>query len=295
MAPYATPPTVNLNVGDGVLRDVASIEAVAGDECGVSKVVFYLDDTCVGTLTQAPFALSLDTNNYAIGAHTLEAIAYENSAVATQGSAKAQVTIDNPVSTVDAIHYARDYADGQRVRVRTKVVTAGLSDIGDGFYMEEWDRTSGIKVISGEPVNRGDIVTVVGAVDTADGDRVLTQATVESQVPGGLVPSPLGMRLADLGGAAVGAYTLPVGRGYGARNTCLLVRVVGQVTNASAGQMSITDSSVQTPVKVTLPSGAPPPAVGAWVIVTGVCVPEKVGTELLAYVAARDAADIRIL
>jgi len=295
MAPYASPPAVSIGVSGTTLSGVEEITANASDEAGVAKVLFYLDDTKIGELYQAPFTLTVDTSNYPIGPHIIEAIAYENSPVGAQGSAKIRITIDNIVSTVPSIHDARMYPSGQCVRLKTKVVTATAAEIGDGFYIEESDRSSAIKVISNEPVVRGDIVTVKGPVSTACGERVVTNVVVESRTPGGKVPGPLMMRLCDVGGAAIGDFTSPVGRGCGARNTSLLVRVAGRVTSSGTGGFWITDGSVPVPVRVSCPAGVQLPPIGSWVAVTGISTAEPSGLDLRASIRARDTQDIRIL
>ena len=298
MAPYASPPTVSISVTGTTLSEVEQITANASDEAGVGKVVFYLDNTKIGELYQAPFTLTIDTSYYPIGPHSIEAIAYENSAVGTQGSAKIEITIDNIVSTVSSIHDARMYPDGQCVRLETKVVTATTAEIGDGFYIEEADRASAIKVISNEPVARGDIVTVRGPVTTASGERVITVVDpqdVEIIRPGGQVPGPLMMRLCDLGGAAIGDFTSPVGRGCGARNTSLLVRVAGRVTSSGTGGFCVTDGSTPSPIKVVCPAGVQLPPVGTWVVVTGISTAEPGGVNLRASITVRNGQDIRIL
>ncbi|MCL5736711.1 MAG: TIGR03790 family protein [Actinobacteria bacterium] len=294
MAPYATPPSVSISVRASTLSGVEDITANASDEAGVAKVVFCLDDTKLGEVLQPPFTMTVDTSDYAIGTHTIEAIAFENSAVGTQGSAKLPITIDNLISTVSSISDAVMYPGGQSVRIKSKVVTAGRGEIGDGFYIEEADRSSGIKVLSTEPVMRGDIVTVRGPIGGASGERAIVNPIIESRTPGGKVPRPLGMRLDNLGGAALGQFTLPVGRGFGARNTSLLVRVVGKVISSASGEFRISDSSTPVPVRVVCPAGAQPP-VDVWVAVTGISIVEQSNSELRPSVRARDAADIQLL
>lgn len=294
MAPYASPPIVNIDLESTVLKGVETVSASAYDELGIKKVEFYLDDTLVGVSTQPPFSIQLDTNEFSIGPHTLEAIAYENSAVATQGSAKVQVTIDNEVSAVNSIHEALLYADGQLVRLKDKIVTAGTSEIGDGFYIEEADRSCGVKIIGNINVNRGDVVTVIGTVRTNNGQRLIDATTVNVQMMGADVPNPLYVRLKDLGGAPIGAYGQPVGLGIGASNVSLLVKVVGRVTSSSVGEFTLTDGSVDVPVKVICPGVSALP-VGTRVAVTGLCESEDRGSKLVARIRARNSEDIQFL
>jgi len=293
MAPYSSPPIVNINLNDTVLEGIETVSASVYDESGVKKVEFYLDDTLVGVSTQPPFSIQLDTNEFSIGSHTLEAIAYENSPVATQGSAKVQVTIDNAISAVASIYEALLYADGQLVRLKDKIVTAGTIEIGDGFYIEEADRSCGVKIISNSNANRGDVVTVIGTVRAINGQKLIDATTVTIQRTGAEVPKPLYVRLKDLGGAPIGTYAQPVGLGIGASNVSLLVKVVGQVTSGSIGEFTITDGSVAEPVKVVCPGVSAPP-IGTKVAVTGLCEPEDREGKLVARIRSRDSSDIQV-
>lgn len=294
MAPFATPPQVTVNVSSTILRDVETVSASVYDASGVGRVVFYLDNTVIGVVNQAPYCVELDTREYPIGVHVLEAVAYENSPTATQGSAKLQVVIDNAVSAEDHIADSLVYQDGQYVRLKGKIVTAGTDDIGDGFYIEEPDRGSGLRVVSDFHVNRGDVVTVTGPMATGTGERAVTGLLVTVDASGHAVPAPLLVRLCDLGGAARGLNVSPVGAGVGARNTGLLIKAVGRIVSSQAGRFEITDGSTQTPVSVICPGLGSLP-VGALVSATGISEAEQDGSRFRPVIRARDAGDIRLL
>lgn len=294
MAPYATPPQVHIQLPSAVLSDVVTVCADVADESGVSRVEFYLDDTLVGTAIDPPYEIQLDTTDYPIGPHTIEAIAFENSPSATQGSARVGVTIDNPVSAVAQVSDVFQYPDGQMIRIDGKVVTADSEDMGGAFYVEELDRSSAIRVEGDFAVARGDMVTVTGTVRTVEGDRVLEGSVVTVVETGAAVPRPLMVRLCDLGGAAAGGSTLPVRPGLGLRNVSLLVRVVGRVTASEEGCFHISDGSAVGPVRVICP-GVVPPQMGQSVAVTGICVAEFDSAVCRAAIRARDAADIQVL
>lgn len=291
MAPYASPPLVTVDLDHVLLHGVETIAATASDASGVKKVEFYLDDVLVATSTQPPYSATLDTNEFAIGPHVLEVIAYENSALATQGSARLQVTIDNEVSAIASIHQAFQYGDGQFVKLRDKVVTAGTDEIGDGFYIEESDRSCGVKVLCQTTVRRGDVVTLIGSVGSLDGQRLISSSSVSVVNSGAAVPGPLMTKLASLGGAAVGSLTLPVGNGCGARNVALLVRAAGRVTSVEDGAFYLNDGSVAEAVRVVCPNIATP-ALGSVVAVTGICEAEYRNQKLAALLRPRGASDI---
>lgn len=54
-----------------------SLSATASDNLGVTKVEFYVDATQVGTLSAAPYAMSLESNSLSNGTHTLTAKGYD--------------------------------------------------------------------------------------------------------------------------------------------------------------------------------------------------------------------------
>lgn len=294
MAPYATPPEISLEMDSVTLHDVATIDASCYDESGIGKVLFYFDDELIATDYNYPFAVQIDTNEYPIGPHALEAVAYENSPVATQRAAKAEVIIDNPVSTVPAIRDALAYPNGQHVRLRRKVVTAATSDMGDGFYIEESDRSSAVKVMSTLSVDRGDIVTVIGAVNPGSGERVISNPVVTVEQVGSDVPGPLFIKLCDLGSAPNEHQQYAVGRGRGARNTSLLVRVAGRVSSLCSDGFFLTDASVTVPVKIIC-RNRPALEVGSWVAVTGLSAAEADGQNYRAAVRTRNASDVQPL
>lgn len=294
MAPYATPPQVSIDMDALRLSDVETITANVYDESGVARVKFYLDDMLIAESTSLPHSIDLDTREYSIGVHTLEVVAYEDSPMATQGTAKTQVVIDNPVSAEARIADALRYADDQCVRLREKVVTAGTQEIGDGFYIEDFDRASGVKVLSSLQLERGDVVTVTGALTTANGDRAITGSLVDLKSSGAQIPKPLSVRLCDLGGAGRQHGAEPVGRGWGARNTALLVRVAGQVASSAGGRFCITDGSTSAPVAMICP-GLEEMPVGSWVAVTGISASERMGDSYSACVRARNTSDVQPL
>lgn len=196
------------------------------------------------------------------------------------------------------------------------------------LYVQEGDRSSGIRVIAGDArdlplppagVQPGDLVNVTGIISTIDGERTigcLTQDgsaheaafTVVGRAPS--PASPVGMRVRDLGGAAVGP-TPGVTGGLGANNVGLLVRVVGTVVSVSSDERGVTvlyiDDGSNTPcgaatgVKAYAPGASA--QVGDLVVVTGVSSvelydpsPALVGDEsLIRVVMLRDGISIEVV
>lgn len=269
MAPYATPPDVSLSPIDDILSGTQNIQAYASDDSGISQVKFYFDDKLISTCTTPPYTLSLDTTHYQNGSHKIEAVAYEASNVATQGSAAMIVTVGNDFSFIPTIGTAAFYPNESGIMMDNKVVISGTAETGDGFYIEESDRSSAIKVIGGDVVCRGNVVTVSGTLNTVGGERAIIDPKVTVTSNNGTIPSPLMLRLRDLGGAAVTADTIPVGNGIGARNTGLLVKVTGRVTASDYGKFYITDGSTSSPVKIVC-SNISGPDVDKFVSVIGI-------------------------
>lgn len=294
MSPYATPPQVSIEVPITSLVGIVPVTANVSDESGISKVVFYLDDIKLKEVTAAPYTIDLITTDFPIGPHTLEAIAYENTPVMTQGSAKLQVSIDNSVSAVNAIGDALSYPDGQYVRLSEKVVTAGIEDMGDSFFVEDNNRASAVRVYNTNSVNRGDIVTVTGSVETIEGERVILNAIVSVNQTGADVPKPLMMKLADLCGAGISGSSAIKGIGLGANNVSLLVKVAGNIVAASNGEFYINDGSAKTPIKVVCPGVSALP-IDNYVAVIGISMVYFDGIYYRPMVRARDANDIQII
>ena len=70
---------------------------------------------------------------------------------------------------------AKGLEDGSDIRISGRVVSA----VFDGaFYIQESGRTSGIRVVSAAVVQPGDVVVVVGKVQTVDGERYVSATSV---------------------------------------------------------------------------------------------------------------------
>jgi hypothetical protein len=99
-------------------------------------------------------------------------------------------------------------ADNASVRVTGKVVTAKF---GGYFYMEEPDRSSGIRVVG--DANVGDRVDVLGTMGTVSGERVINATNVIQRSAGAEV-KPLGAnnRSCEVGLSSVGLRLTVWGR-----------------------------------------------------------------------------------
>ena len=183
---------------------------------------------------------------------------------------------------------AKARADSAEVIMEPAVVTA---IVADGFYMEDTDRSSGIKVLwSGDPVEVGEVATVVGAMDTdANYERQIIASSVTTDGSDSI--APLVMTNRAVGGAdwsynpANGAGQKGVIDGVGLNNIGLLVRTNGYVTAVGSDYIIINDGSearggsVVNGVKVAC-QGLIKPAVGQHVVVTGISTIDNVRDNL---------------
>lgn len=148
-----------------------------------------------------------------------------------------------------SLAYVKTLGDNEEVSLAGKVVSGGVEDFGNHFYIQETDRSSGIRVVSTENMTRGKVVTLQGTIGTApNGERQITPFTLTAASTLGTVPKPLGMTVRTLGGgglfdAATGAGQRGIPGGVGLNNIGMLVRVVGLVTKATALYFYIDDGS----------------------------------------------------
>ena len=183
------------------------------------------------------------------------------------------------------------------IRISGKVVTAGTDKMGGAFYIEETDRSSGIRVVPkpGTEVATGGTVTIDGKLAVEDGELSIVDATVNVLSSGDPVPGPLGVNVLALGGGTLGyqesvwswrpAFN-PSSGGYepaltataGLSNVGLLVQLAGQVTGVSGNTLYVRDGTDMNegggaPVgtRVFLSTGTLPAlSVGGYVAVTGI-------------------------
>ena len=173
---------------------------------------------------------------------------------------------------------AKELPDGEPVSLSPEIVT---TVVGDGFYMEESDRSSGIKVLwSGSPVSVGDLVNVAG--DMATNTNFERQIVASSVTPGdtGSV-EPLLMTNKDVGGGdwfydpVTGAGQKGVLDGAGLNNIGLLVRTTGAVAAVGLDYIIINDGSdarggsVTNGIRISC-AGLTKPVAGQSVTVTGI-------------------------
>lgn len=215
----------------------------------------------------------------------------------------ADLTTDTPgtlvvggVVPVASIAEAKAQPDGTQLSLNDVIVTGSPAGEPNNFYVEDADRSSGIKVVCSENMglSEGNVVDVVGTLDTVDGERILIyeSANVDDY---GTALKPLALNAKALGGAQSG-YTPGVEAGIGLNNVGLLVTIAGRINNAGTGYLYANDGSglsdgAGTGVKVFL--GDIPMQTGkTFVTVTGFSSVENVNGTYYRVIKPRTAVDI---
>lgn len=304
MAPYATVPQVTAEFPQNPLTGSATLAATAMDTNGIARVDFYLDGSKVGSCTSEPYSIHVDTTANYVGTHTVSVAAVEAGPVASEGWTSASVAIVNPVSVLRVISDALPCADEQGLQCTEKIVTAATVAMGGTeFYVQEADRSSGIRVISTTPVTEGDLVNIAGAVVTDSGERSIRADTV--QIGQRLLTplKPVGMPIKWIGGGDFGANTKGVTGGKGLRNIGLLVTTCGTTTYiGGVGEdffyiddgSRLNDGSGHVGLKVEC-RDLTKPALDAKVRITGISSCEDTGVRVIPMLKVRTESDVKVM
>lgn len=197
--------------------------------------------------------------------------------------------------SVPAIGLAKAVADGKPVSLTAKVVTAVFTG---AFYVEEPDRSAGIRVSSGIPVSVGNVVNISGAMATADGERQIVAAEVS------VTSSVNPLAALTLSGRSVGGSDLDLQQGVkggiGLSNIGLLIRTFGTVAYVDTGGQffdiwdgsAVQDASGNNGVRIWAP-GLQLPASGSFAVVTGISSCATSGPDLYPLVRVRGQGDIQ--
>lgn len=280
MAPYATPPSVNITSPqpDTILRGYVTIKASAWDASGIARVEFYIDDCLVDSLGTPPYEYVWNTAPSSEGRHVLEVVAYENSPVFTQNTARIEVEVQNRPLYVSSIGELNRLCAGMLVALDSKPVIAGADAFADCIYLSDTDGIGGIKLKDAARPPTGAIATVIGELGWEDGEKVIR---VEWMSDGGLaqLPAPLCIPNCWVGNLPDTSAPETKRLRAGLSSAGLLVRTWGRVIEAKADSFVISDGSVRKPdgseagVEVSLRNLVNDfelPLVGSYVIVTGI-------------------------
>ncbi|MCE5198692.1 MAG: hypothetical protein ABFD54_02340 [Armatimonadota bacterium] len=197
---------------------------------------------------------------------------------------------DQETQEVDRISVAKDLPAGSLVRLSGKIVTAVFPGF---FYIEESDRSSGIKVVSSEDAVVGTLVDVMGTLSVCDGER---QINASESTALGVASDPLraiGIRGDWIGGGKLNSYTPGITGGYGANNIGLLITTWGKVVANGANSFTI---EVSTGTNVKVKSGTlTQPLTGKFVVITGISTCDANGGTISRAIRLREQEDIVVI
>lgn len=145
------------------------------------------------------------------------------------------VSVSTPPPSTTTAGSAKQKPDGYGVVLAGKVVS-WVKTPGSGavFYIEEPDRSSGIRVVNGPLVTEGDVISLTGMLQTPTGaaEREINAFEVLSTGTAS-VPNPLYVINKNVGGGAQGKQT-GVTNALGLNNVGLLVTTAGKLTEFGA-------------------------------------------------------------
>lgn len=204
-----------------------------------------------------------------------------------------RIVVANPASTIGL---ARKLADGEWVSLTGKITTARFTNY---YYVEEPNRTSGIRVSTTSGYPPGYEITVAGPLSTSYAERQITPY-YQKLTNEGVWVQPLEIRNDWLGGASPNPFTPAVPQGgIGAYNVGLLVRTTGRVIEHAGNRFFISDggsivdntSGVPSVLVDSVPSGYKPP-VGSYVSITGISGASTLGGIPMRILRPRSEEDI---
>lgn len=205
-----------------------------------------------------------------------DAIIGDSAGILGEISAEIDAVSDvSPLPGGESIGIAKNRPDGAVVSLSQKVVSA----VFDGeLYVQEEDRSSGIRVATDDAAAEGDRVDVIGVLSTSNGERFLDKASVYLR-SSGAPPRPLGMQAKQVGGT-------------GLRNVGLLVTTWGMVSPGAADYFFINDGSLPDPGLKVRCDGLTAPDVDRFVVVTGASSLETAGESVCSVLKVRKQSDI---
>ena len=214
-----------------------------------------------------------------------------------------------PPELVDRISAARTMPENSLITVAGKTVTAGTNDFAGVFYVEEADRSSGMRVLWTESaVPRGMTATESGLVKTVGGERVIEAQAVALGGAAGNALTPLGLINRSLGGCSPAPIVPGIPGAIGLYNIGVLVRAWGRVTEVRDDWFYIDDGtgfddgSGNKGIKVTVAglaggTGFALPEENDYVLVTGIssCEIPEGKTDPIRLLRLRSPADLQNL
>lgn len=235
------------------------------------------------------------------GLATTGCLYYSVSAVDVAGNESMQCPMVLCIPWDPPIAQSKGLSDGSPLMLSQRIVTALVPG---GFYVEEPDRSSGLRVASSAVVSVNDIVTVRGTIATTGNfERCLWADTVSTN--GSSCLQPLGMTNKSLGGGPLnydpltGAGQRGVENGEGLNNIGLLIKTTGRVTGVGDDFFYIDDGTHAVDYTIfvgtrVICSGMARPPLGSYVAVTGISSITANRDKCYRCVQPRSASEIEI-
>ncbi len=190
--------------------------------------------------------------------------------------------------------------NGTSVTLTGKVVSAGKPEFSTYMYVQEPDRTSGIRVNLGTVQTDsiiGSLVTVTGTLGLSNGERLVNNPAVTTTGTT-TEPKPISMPNRSIGGSTLNGYTPGVTAGIGLNNIGLLVTTWGRVKAIGSDYFymddgsALDDGSGNTGIKVYAGSLTKPASTSQYAIVKGICSTEVSGSTTRRLIRPRKQTDL---
>ncbi|MDO8589302.1 MAG: Ig-like domain-containing protein [Armatimonadota bacterium] len=254
------PPTVAITspTGGANLSGTVTTTGTCGDDVAVALVTLRMDNTVVGfgEVTGTDWTCDIDTTYLVDGVRTLTATVEDYPG--NEATASVLVNIANG-GTV-AIGSLKSLSTGAAAKFSGAIVVAGTDLVGNGFYAEDVNRMSGIRVVTDRAIQEKDLVSIAGMVTTVGTEKAIQAYDIAVLSSNNTLPDPLGMSGKLLLSPSLDA----IGK---------IVTVWGKVTGADTANparwFTISDGSPMD-VKCSVPLGVTAPTTGFYQV-TGVC------------------------
>lgn len=278
-------PTGSITVNNGATgtasRNVTLSLSATDDLSGLNTMKFSNDN--VSWSNAEPFAATkLWTLSAGAGLKTVYVSITDKAGNSRTYSAPVTYVIPTALSRLSDLW---SQPNGGAFVLSNKPVTASA---GGAFWIEETDRSAGLKVLWPNAISQGHAVNVYGFLQLSGLQRAMAASSVEDIGDSPWAITPVGMVRRTIGG--VGLY-----------NIGMLVRIAGSVTYSNTDNPAakyfvvddgsgLTDGNGHMGLKVICGSATPPTS--GTVRVTGVIDTETVSGKAVPVLVVRDAAEV---
>lgn len=187
------------------------------------------------------------------------------------GEVSAEIDAVAAVTPAVSVGSARRLGDGGYAVIWGAKVTAVFP--GEGFFIEQPDRSAGLRIASAAAVQEGDLIALTGHVTGSADDRVIADALVTA-LESGSTPAPVGIT-----NKTAGSDMLPG----------MLVKVWGNRIDGGSGWMLIDDGS-GNPVRVDYGTLTTVPTTAKFITAIGILTRDTDGTPAVRIRRTEDIA-----